>query len=103
MAISLRVGVEVQDIDITEDVEEQARAAVVASIKVLDILNEGLQEVVADSILSINDGDATSVADTLAAHTKSLSQIRTALSQTVKKVGELVQATTPDDDKEEST
>jgi hypothetical protein len=84
----LKLGVEVQDIDPEGDVEAQANSALVANLKVIKILDSGLQEVVQE-ILVDSELSGTSVKEQLDKHSQEIQNIQRVLGPTVRKIKEL--------------
>ena len=85
----LRLGIEASEIDLAGDVEEQAQAALVASIKVLTILDEGMQEQI-EGIASELEGVPTSLRDEIGRVKIEVGKMQTSLiPNIVNKVKEL--------------
>ena len=85
----LRFGVKALDIDTDLDIEEQARTALGASIKVSEILNEGLQETLEVFASELN-GVPTSLHDDITSVKREILKIEEKLiPNVVDKVKEL--------------
>lgn len=83
----LRVGVELQGIEIDGDVEAQGAAGMTATLTILKILNDGLEETIADVILDRNTQG--SVKETLAVHEEKLNKFARLLHQSMQKIAAL--------------
>lgn len=91
----LRVGIEAQDIDTDGDVEAQASASLVASLKVIKVLDDGLKETITDIIM---DSDKPGlVKDTLATHEDKLVRAARVLHGLSARVAELETKLTGDE------
>ena len=83
----IRVGIEAQDIDTEGDVEAQASASLIAALKVVKVLDDGLKETITDIIM---DSDKPGlVKDTLAAHDDKLLRAARVLHGLSTRVAEL--------------
>ena len=86
----LRMGIDASDIDPEQDIEEQANAAVVAAIKVINILDDGLMEQVEDIASELN-GVPTKLRDEITAMKQELFTVKEkTIPNVVNKVREMV-------------
>ncbi len=86
----LRMGIDASDIDPKQDIEEQANAAVVAAIKVINILDDGLMEQVEDIASELN-GVPTKLRDEITEMKRELYTVREkTLPNVINKVREMV-------------
>jgi hypothetical protein len=91
----LRVGIEANDIDTDGDVEAQAQASLVASLKVIKVLDDGLKEAITDIIM---DSDKPGLMkDTLAAHEDKLTRVARVLHSVSARIAELETKLVPHD------
>ncbi len=86
----LRMGIDASDIDLEQDIEVQANAAVVAAIRVIGILDDGLMERVEDIASELN-GVPTKMRDEITEMKRELFGVKEKLlPNIVDKVREMV-------------
>ena len=83
----LRVGIEAHGVRLDGDVEEQAQAALTASLKVIRVLEDGLQEVVTEVIMESETPGL--VRDTLASHEDKITRLTRLFSGCAKAIREM--------------
>jgi ubiquinone biosynthesis protein UbiJ len=85
----IRVGIDAQGIDLDGDVEAQARAAMLAAITVVKVLDEGLEEAVSEIIAE--EGNPNLLKETLAKHGETIEKLKSAFFRVADRVKTLEQ------------
>ena len=86
---NIRVGMNAIDIDVSGDVEAQAEECLAAGIKVMRVLNNGLQEEVAGMLVD-SDQDPTALREMIKGYDERLGKFESVLGRIIGKVKSLV-------------
>ena len=85
---NIRVGMTALDIDVDGDVEAQSAECLAAGIKVMRVLNNGLQEEVAGMLVD-SDQDPTALREMIKAYDGRLGKLESTLGRVISKVKSL--------------